>query len=153
MRYLAFILVSLTSLSTLASPLTSKALEGEYSLTKDAVGRCHQNLSITVQKEGISVESNGSYVDFFSADKEGCKSAEGDIGPIRNRCTDFSKNSVSYSDSQPISIVGYIKEKDSFKLSNKGQKLVYTRTSTVIPFGILGIFDDGEFNCIYERIK
>jgi hypothetical protein len=85
---------------------------------------------------------------FFAKD-EGWDNHSGDIGPWRYDYLRFNKNSVKATDSQPISLVGYVSETRYAKLNRKGQ-LIVGEESTLIPFGVLPI--DYDYKCIYDRL-
>lgn len=133
----------------------SKKLVGKYELIKQsgkgAQYSCDKTLEITVNESGVFTSAFNA--DFYSINS-GCKNSEGDIGPLRTRCTHFSENKVSYSDTQPLTIVGFAREFRSISLDyGTDNQLTYKHNTTEVPFGILGLSDEQDFSCKYQRIE
>jgi hypothetical protein len=159
-----FCLLGLTLFFSLSSyakgPINSQALSGEYRLTKASSEfaeqyHCPEEIQISVDSNSVILESlRGIYAhDSFWAKDEGCENRAGDIGPLRTSCTRFNKKSVSDSVTEPLTIVGYIREFKRIKLlGNDQSRLKYSNNVTQIPFGILGIGNDDEFSCEYKRL-
>ena len=77
----------------------------------------------------------------------------GDIGPSSITCTRFNRKSVSFSKTDPLTIVGFIRESRNLKLyGNDEKKLIYSKNIPRIPFGNLGIWNKDEFKCHYEKL-
>lgn len=159
MKKLLFGLTLLVSISSVdASPMKSIALEGNYQLIKASSDdakqyHCSKEIEITVDETAVilkGLNDNTSYAAFWS-DNTGCESQSGDIGPLRVTCTKFNKKSVSNSLTEPVTIVGYVREYKKISLNKKG-KLIFKNNVTAIPFGILGIGKDDEFKCEYQRV-
>ncbi len=148
----------LASASFADSSLKSLKLNGEYRLLKASseyaeTYHCSEEILVKVNESLVVLDGlsdNKSYSAFY-ADEEGCEKSQGDIGPLRKRCTRFNKNSVSYSDTSYLTIVGFIREVTKLKLNRKG-KLIFSKNITQVPLGILGVNKDKEFSCEYERI-
>lgn len=155
-------LFGLALLSTVTSyantSLDSSALAGQYKLTKAssefaAKYHCSEEIEVKVNERSVTLEGisdNNSHASFWSEDA-GCEKGAGDIGPLRKKCTTFKENSVSYSDTSYLTIVGYVREVESIKV--KGDKLTFSNNIIQVPFGILGIFKDDEFKCDYKRVS
>lgn len=147
-----FVILSFSSFASDA--LISQKLAGEYEIIKrkgkGAQEYCENTLKISVTESGVFTSAFDAHF-YFKAN--GCKTGEGDIGPLRTRCTRFSNNEVSYSDTQPLTIVGFVRESTSVSLDFGSQdKLTYKHSTTEVPFGILGLWNDRDFSCKYQRI-
>lgn len=158
---LSFILLaSFFSLSLMATDaMVSQNLAGKYELIEASTDyarqyHCAEQIQITVTSERVVLHGieSGVYAGFWSKN-EGCTYKEGDIGPIQTRCTTFTESSVSSSDSQPISMIGFVRESEEINLSFwNSDILFYSKNITQVPFGILGIWDKDEFKCKYRRL-
>ena len=161
MKNLLLSLTLLTSIQSVAgSSLNSTALNGKYELIKASseyaqTYHCSQEIEVIVSEDLVDldgVSDNRSHASFL-ANNEGCENSEGDIGPLRRKCTTFNKKSVSYSDTSFLTIAGYVREVKKLRLKGKNSnKLIYSNNITQVPFGIFMIWDDDEFKCEYKRL-
>lgn len=142
-------------------PLNSTALRGEYELVETSgtyaqSDYCSQVIKVSVNEKRVYLTGirDGLSRALFSGEKEGCSNRQGDIGPLRTSCVRFNKRSVSNSRTSLLTIVGFIREVEKISLKgHSGNKLVYSNSVTQIPFGIVGVGDDDEFECVYERME
>lgn len=159
-KVLTVFIFSISLLSFADGPKDSKALEGQYELIEASSEyaksyHCSKEIEVSVSEDAVvltGVSDNNSYASFW-AENEGCNNTEGDIGPLRTKCTRFNKKSVSYSDTSYLTIVGFVREFERIDLKGKNDnKLIYSNNVTQVPFGILGIWNDDEFKCEYKRL-
>lgn len=161
MKFLLLSLAIFSSTSLFAKgPMYSEALSGNYKLQKASSEYarqydCPEEIQITINDKAVILERiKGIYAyQAFWAENEGCTNKEGDIGPLRTSCTRFNSKSVSFSLTEPLTIVGYVREFRNVELHGKDdKKLIYSKNVTEIPFGILGIWNKDEFKCHYEKL-
>lgn len=159
MRVLSILaLVTFCSSFALANEATdalgiSPKFPGTYTLEKAKGGgaqyHCDQTVELIVTEHSVQF----GRVSFHIADA-GCKKTEGDIGPVRVSCTKFSERKISDSLTEPLTIVGYVSEQTSLRLSLfDDTKLVFSHDVDQVPFGILGIWNEDKFKCTYKRME
>lgn len=131
----------------------SPKFPGTYSLVMAKGGGAKYHCNETV--ELIVTENRVEFgTETFYASDAGCKNTEGDIGPVRVSCTKFSKRKISDSMTEPLTIVGYVSEQTSLRLSMfDDTKLIFSHDVDQVPFGILGIWNDDKFKCTYKRME
>lgn len=159
MKKFMFGMVTLVSMTALAnSPLDSMALKGKYQLVKASsehaeAYHCSKEIEVMVNEEGVFLRGTSDNISHasFSSSNAGCDSNSGDIGPLRVTCTNFNRKSVSDSLTEPVTIVGYVRENKKISLNRK-DRLVFSNNVTQIPFGITGLWNDDEFKCEYKRV-
>lgn len=155
-KIFVFILTSASAMAYAGSPTDSAALAGRYNLTKAsseyaAQFHCSGEIEVTVTEKAVTLNGTRSYTSFRAQDTS-CQHQSGDIGPLRTTCTTFSQNSVSESLTEPVTIVGYIRETETIHLLGENI-LIHRNNVTQIPFGIFGAWDDDEFKCEYRRVS
>lgn len=161
MKVLLLCLTVLLSTSLFAEgAMDSEALSGSYKLQKASseyakLYYCPEEIEITVDNVAVVLErTKGIYgYESFWTKNTGCNTKVSDIGISTTNCTRFNRKSVSFSKTDPLTIVGFIREFRNLKLyGNDEKKLIYSKNITEIPFGILGIWNKDEFKCHYEKL-
>lgn len=154
-KILACFLLTTAFSSYGSDALISQKLAGTYELIKTngkgAQLYCVETLEINVTEAGVF--TNAFSANFYSKDS-GCQNSVGDIGPLRTKCNQFSKRKVSLSSTEPLTIVGFVREYKSISLDALNENtLTYVHNTTEIPFGILGIGSEQDFSCKYQRVN
>lgn len=122
---------------------------GKYALTDD----CSKVVKVSVQENGVFLSgiTNPMAHDSFWANQKGCDYGLGDMSLLRARCTSFSKDYIYSSSTEPISLVGFVREINELELKDNNDILIHSFNSTAIPVGI--ILPDEDYECIYKRIN
>lgn len=135
--------------------LVAKNFEGRYELVKakkeGARWNCLKETQVYVTANAVYIDTDMGGFSFIGDDE--CTSKEGDIGPLEVQCTSYSKNKLTYSNTNPITAIGYLRETRSASLSKDGQTLTLKKDNTAIPAGITRLWQDEKFTCVYKKIN
>ncbi|OFZ21234.1 MAG: hypothetical protein A2X94_07175 [Bdellovibrionales bacterium GWB1_55_8] len=129
----------------------SAKFPGTYTLVRASGGgsqyHCDKEMELIVEPGAVRFGRESFYLE-----SSGCHRRQGDIGPVRVSCTQFSERKISDSLTEPLTIVGYIREFTGIRQKRSNSDvIIFEHDLTQIPFGILGIWSDEEFKCVYKR--
>jgi len=158
-------IAALGAVSAHANPATdalgiSSKFPGTYALidkSGEGARECADKIQIVATDAAVRLFSAPDSVyaqESFAVSEKGCESGEGDIGPNRTRCTHFKKFEVHFTDTSPLTIAGFIREYRGIRLDAfDSDLLTWEHGSTIIPFGVLGLWNGDKFKCTYKRIS
>jgi hypothetical protein len=121
-----------------------------------AIYYCPQQIKTTeVQGEYIRVANmeDDSYIQSFAVQSPACKwKTEGDINlsPILT-CKTVRANKLKDSETG-LTIVGFIKDSHSLTLNATRDQMIIRKDMTLIPGGVLRIWQDEKYVCKYQRV-